>query len=393
MTDGSPPGLARPEMLRWARRSLGLEIRVAAPKAGVSVELLSEWEAGEAAPTIDQLRRLAGVYGRPLAVFFLPRPPSGFDVMRDFRRFPEATGGQWSPQLHLEFRRSLEQRETVLELLEYLDERPLQNWAITPGQSEDETADRIRSAVLGSSHGRPNDRDQYKRLSCWTSGLEALGVLVVTARDVDVEEMRGFSVLRHDIPIIAINGRDAPNARVFSALHEMAHLVLRTSGLCDQRIGDSDPVRERQLEIKCNAIAARVLMPRDSVLNLGIVKMSPRDFEGWTDELLSELTRAFGVSRESALRRLLDLGFTTDSYYQQRRREWAIEWSEQDRTPHDGVPTFYQIHPTTMSKGFIRLVDRARRTGAITRYEAASFMRARVGQIDHLAAVAGGGQS
>ena len=46
------------------------------------------WKAGggEAHPSIPQLKKLAGVYKRPLSVFFLPEPPSDFMALRDFRR-------------------------------------------------------------------------------------------------------------------------------------------------------------------------------------------------------------------------------------------------------------------------------------------------------------------
>lgn len=390
MSGDSPTALARPELLRWARRSIGLEAHVAAGKAKVSVASLESWESGDAAPSVDELRRLAGVYRRPLAAFYLPRTPSDFDVMRDFRRLPGASSAAWTPELHTEFRRALDQREVVLELLDLLEEDPPHAWAIPPGNSLDDTAANIRTAVLRSAVGRSASRNKYERLTCWTSGIEALGVLVITVREVAVAEMRGFSILRDRVPIIAVNGKDAPNGRVFSALHEMAHLVLKTSGLCDQHVGEAGPMADRLLETQCNAIAGRVLMPQSAVLGLAAVQTRPPEFEDWSDEALASITDAFGVSREAALRRLLDLGRTTERHYQQRRAEWLSELADRPEQT-EGSPTFYEIHPTTMGKGFVRLVDRARRAGAITGYEAASYLRARVGQIERLAAIAGGG--
>jgi transcriptional regulator with XRE-family HTH domain len=101
--------LVEPEVLRWARESIGLTPLAAARKIGLSDEtLVDQWEAGSAAPSIPQLREAARVYKRPLAVFFLSRPPDGsFDVMHDFRRLPGPVGrsqrvplagrGAWPP--------------------------------------------------------------------------------------------------------------------------------------------------------------------------------------------------------------------------------------------------------------------------------------------------------
>ena len=62
--------VVKPELLVWARTSARYRVHEAAKKAGVSAERLAEWESGGSAPTINQLRTLANIYKRPLAVFF-----------------------------------------------------------------------------------------------------------------------------------------------------------------------------------------------------------------------------------------------------------------------------------------------------------------------------------
>ena len=78
----------KPTLLVWARESAGLEIDEAARKLQVKPERLASWETGERRPTINQLRHLARVYRRPIAVFFLSKPPKKFKAMHDFRRLP-----------------------------------------------------------------------------------------------------------------------------------------------------------------------------------------------------------------------------------------------------------------------------------------------------------------
>ena len=46
-----------PQVLVWARKSIGLDIERAARKVGVVQKTLEKWESGAAAPTLPQLRR------------------------------------------------------------------------------------------------------------------------------------------------------------------------------------------------------------------------------------------------------------------------------------------------------------------------------------------------
>ena len=78
--------IVKPEMLIWARGSAGFDAEIAAKKIQVKPERLRSWESGESRPTIKQLRNLAKIYKRPIAVFYLPTPPKEFQALRDFRR-------------------------------------------------------------------------------------------------------------------------------------------------------------------------------------------------------------------------------------------------------------------------------------------------------------------
>lgn len=94
----SEPAIVNPELLVWARTSGRFQTAIAAMKIGVSEERILERESGARSPSVAQLWKMAEVYKRPLAVFFLPEPPKTFDAMRDFRhsRIPKsATPQHW----------------------------------------------------------------------------------------------------------------------------------------------------------------------------------------------------------------------------------------------------------------------------------------------------------
>jgi transcriptional regulator with XRE-family HTH domain len=57
-----------------------------ARKLKIHPETIQLWEGGAEKPTLAQLRRLADIYKRPLAVFYLPERPRDFQPLKDFRR-------------------------------------------------------------------------------------------------------------------------------------------------------------------------------------------------------------------------------------------------------------------------------------------------------------------
>src|SRR5262245_34854223 len=116
--------LVKGELLVWARESAGFTIDEAAKKASVPGPKLVLWEADITHPSIAQLRKLANVYKRPLAVFYLPEAPRGFDVLRDFRRLPGEVAGRRSPELRRAIRQVELRRQATAELYAELEGEP-----------------------------------------------------------------------------------------------------------------------------------------------------------------------------------------------------------------------------------------------------------------------------
>src|SRR3989442_8998495 len=95
--------LVEPTMLAWARETASLPQEQAAQALDVPLERLQAWEKeGDDGPTVNQLKRMAERYKRPLSVFFLPAPPKDFQPLRDFRRLPGAIDRRFSAQLAYE---------------------------------------------------------------------------------------------------------------------------------------------------------------------------------------------------------------------------------------------------------------------------------------------------
>jgi len=316
----------KPALLTWARESLGFSLAGAAKRLNVAEDRLKSWEVGEERPTINQLRKMTEVYKRPLAVFFLPEPPKGFQVMKDFRRMPGTIAGLYSPQLLLEVRRAQERRQLALDLLAEIDEKP-KPFTLKTELTDDpeQISARIRKALGILYEHQISWRDERAGFNSWRSMIEAVGVLVFQATHVDVGEMRSFCLAESEQPVIVINRKDFPSARAFSLLHEFVHLMLRLSGLCDIEEVDDRPPEEQRVEIFCNRVAAATLMPRDRLLSEDLVITHGVQSIAWTYDEIQELAKRYSVSRESLVRRLLTLGRTTDDFYRKIRAELLAE--------------------------------------------------------------------
>jgi Zn-dependent peptidase ImmA (M78 family) len=354
---------------------------------------VDEWEAGTVRPTIAQLRKAAAAYKRPLAFFFLPAPPDTFDAMRDFRRHQDSASGEWSPELHGEYRRALLQRENALELAE-IEDAPLPvRWRITDLPDHDDgIASVARRAVLADAPlALPRSAGSaYDHLNAWVAALEEAGILVLATRrgGVSAGEMRAFSLYSDVLPVVVVNGGDGPRGRLFSLLHEYAHLLLHTDGLCDAITDTRATTPNRRLEARCNAIAASILMPSGDVLARPEVIERHGASDNWDYDALRSAAAPFGVSAEAFLRRLVTLGRATASFYQSRREEFVAAYEEEATRSKPGGGNWYRTTARDLGKGYVRRIADAHKRRAIDSYTAASFLDVKVDQISGLAEAA-----
>lgn len=388
----SIPAIVEPAVLRWARETIDLAPVAASRKLGLADDRVEQWEAGTATPTIAQLKRAAELYRRALGVFFLPEPPQNFDTLRNFRLVAGSGQDAWSPALHADYRRAHAQRDNVLELAEIDDVAPSTVWRPTSVPTDDEAlAARARAVLL--EHAPlpvPRGGTVYEHLNAWVAALEAAGVLVMATAGgrVEVSEMRGFSLYFDTVPVIMVNGSDAARGRLFSLLHEYAHLLLHTGGLCDT-VSEARPTTpDRVLEARCNAIAAAILMPRAAVLARPEVIALGDTPEGWDYETLAAAAAPFGTSAEALLRRLLTFGRVTSNFYAVRRQAFLARYELDELRDRPAGGNWYRNTVRDLGKGYVRLVADAHRRRVIDSYTASVYLNAKVEQIPRLAATA-----
>ena len=336
---------------------------------------------------VVQLRKTGKAYGRPLAVLLLAHPPNerGFDALRDFRR-ADTRPSEPSPELLREVRRAVAQREVLLDLYEISPAStaaPSSLPDLGASRDPDTSGERLRSFIGVELAEQRRAARARSELSLWIDAIEAKAILVMQTRGVDSAEMQGFSLSDWPFPVIALNGSDQPRRRLFTLLHELAHLALNLGGLCDlqesQQRSSARVAADREIEHRCNAIAASVLLPRRALLQ-DVAERRDAVANQWPLADLATLSAKYGVSSEAVLLRLVDLGEASWDLYWSRKPQLDLAYQavrdreRQRNRESDGGPSYYVVKARDIGHGYAASVLDAYRGDRISSLDVADYL-------------------
>ncbi len=363
---------ATPAVLVWARQTASMELEEVARRVSktMTAERIAGWEDPDevdAQPTIAQLRKLSEIYKRPLATFFLLEAPRDFPVPRDFRRIAGRPLGDFSSKLRFEIRAAQERRQSALQFYEDLEEKPPTfDLTGTIHEAPATLAARAREKLGFSTDEQMGWRDQYVALSAWKTRIEDLGVLVFQVSGISSNEMRGFSIASDTLPVMAVNRGESPRARIFSLMHELTHLMVRKSGVCDFNEDDTMPPEERKIEVFCNAVAAEILAPQDAFLAQPEIAKRLDESGEWDDDTIRIFAHRFHVSREFVVRRLLENGLCTQKFYRERREEYQRQYTANKATNSGAREKWGEKRVRILGDAYTRLTIDTYRNGHLT---------------------------
>ncbi len=300
--------LVNPEILIWARNRSGLSLSVLAKKLSVPVDKVSSWEKGEAKPTFRQAQKIAATTHTPFGYLFLPSPPEETLSIPDLRTISSQEASEFSTNLKDIVKQVTNKQAWFRNYLIQSEEKPLPfigQFKISSPINDVVKSIRYALKVAPPSKGSWEDyqRDLIK-------GAESAGILVMrsgivgnnTRRKLKVSEFRGFAISDDFAPVVFINSSDAPTARLFTLIHELAHIWIGSSGISN---GKHSHVKE---EAYCNAVAGEFLAPKDIILKLW------DESERLLTNLSSIATRLH-VSKLVIARRALDTNLISNSDY------------------------------------------------------------------------------
>lgn len=321
-----------PSVLTWARKRAGFTLEAVErdfPK-------IAAWEAGKDAPSYPQLEKLANTFKVPVAVFFFPAHPDLPPIEETFRTLGPEQIELIPPRVRLLLRKARSFQIGLEELYQGRNAAPrliTRDLTFKPTDDVGNIARTVREYL-----GIPIDvqfswADTETSLKNWRRVFFEVGVYVFKDQ-FRSEGFSGFCLYHEEFPIIYVNNTTTKTRQIFTLFHELAHLLFHTSGVDtqDDEYIDALLQDDRRIEVICNRLAARLLVPEDAF---------ERAFAGQrpTEATASELARQFSVSRESIYRKFLDRDLITSAEY-----DAAVKrWNEQKKKPQGGNPYYNKI--------------------------------------------------
>jgi Zn-dependent peptidase ImmA (M78 family) len=159
-------------------------------------------------------------------------------------------------------------------------------------------------------------RSSSEALTQWKNSIEEKDIYVVQFPFVDVDECRGFALSEGLFPVIGINSKDSYNARIFTLIHELAHVLFRDSVLINDSLTEYFS-SGRKLEQTCNRLAAEILVPVDALR----VEFSTNK-NAFSE--IKRLSRKFRVSGYVLLIRLKTEQLITEQIFRDLQRDFSF---------------------------------------------------------------------
>jgi Zn-dependent peptidase ImmA (M78 family) len=311
-----------PKRIAWCCADLGITPGDLASETGISATTMDHVMAGKDGMTFNQLRKVADHFGRGVLFFLEEEAVDEAQVHSPQFRTLANQKPELSAKLKALIERVEKQREVYLSLREDLDDtdRPRFGPPVLP-EGDLSVAARIARQWLGLSD--QNGFDSYR------DALESRGVLVFRSNGYNGKwqiakenPIIGFSLYDAICPVIVIKKLEWDSQQTFTLMHELGHLLLhKTSSIDDANDLQSHQGRERE----ANAFAGYLLVPDAFLTNINDADR-PNEVSQY-DYWLDYQRKAWGVSGEVILRRLLDIGrLQQDQYdaYRQWRTQTAV---------------------------------------------------------------------
>ena len=321
-------------------------------------ELLYAWKEGRKAPTYNQIEKMSKVTGIPLGYFFLEKPPVEDSSFVEYRTVDSKEFSNPS--------RNLMETLHDMELIQEWIRNELQATesdnlsfvgSIKKTVQPDDFAVFVRKCLKIEINWYESCKTGEESFKLLRNYISDLGVVVMmsgivgnnTHRILDTNEFRAFALVDKKAPLIFINSNDSFNGKLFSLLHEFAHICLGENSLFNDRYGSIDKVSST--EKICNALAAEILVPEHIFLEKWKKQIREKDEEA----TIRELAKYFKCGYTVIARRAYDQKFIDFQSYQNFAREAVQQYLEKKQIGSGGGD-YYSTAASRVDRRFFDLL-------------------------------------
>jgi Zn-dependent peptidase ImmA (M78 family)/transcriptional regulator with XRE-family HTH domain len=365
-----------PDIVAWARDRAQLSTSKLAELIGTKEDKIIAWELGEKQPTFKQAKTIADKTYIPFGYLFLKEKPLEELPIPDLRTVDGKTLKKPSAELIKTIKTMLSRQDWFAD---YLKSQDIEENPTVGRFSIDSPVDVIvkdmREKLGVNLFPTRGKWDNY--LTDLIKKIESLGIMVMRQGNMGhhtkpllVEEFRGFAIFHKAAPVIFINTADAPKARLFTLIHELAHIWIGESG-----VSDAKPNTHRKEEILCNAVAAEFLVPEEEL------KKHWQELEDWRDNL-APLEANFRVSTWVLARRALTLDYITIGQYRQYIAFVKKQFEDEESS---GIVPYYRVVSSQISNQFSKAIVSETLSGRVLLRDAGNLLNVKPNNVKKLA--------
>lgn len=381
------------QVILWARENSHMTIDEACRRLNINDgknELASEklqgYENSSKVPSRAMLKKMSGVYRIPILAFYLDHPPSRPERGEDFRTVPDDIREDNEFLVDTLIRNVRSVQSTLKQVLIEQDEATPVEFVNSLSMSDgvQSVAKMIKSVIGFDLEEYRNQPDHHRGFKYLRKLVEDTGVFVLLKgnlgshhSDIELEAFRGFALADGIVPFIVLNDKDAKSAWSFTILHELAHLVLGSTGI-------SGVNNEVAIEKFCNQVASAILIP-----NLDKIALKEND----TDSVMYEISvyaDKWNVSHSQLAYRLHlrgDYSFDTWKTLSDKFRGLWLDQrnkEKQKQRKSNGGPSAYVLRRYRLGEALLSTVEGFIRTGAISTTKAGLLLETRPLKVDRI---------
>lgn len=391
-----------PGVLRWVMDNEGWEVDELAREAGLSAPQLRRWVSSESDISLGDLRKMSDKFRRPMSVLFMAEAPTT-TIPPQYRR--RCGDGPAKPRMSRDMLNVIREarfvQDNAAELLHEMSKsaRPDVRMATVERSAEVEAARNAEMLGIEPPRGAEGGEGEEKRYNRIREKIESRNIFVLQEATPARDRASGFALVDPRPAVVLVNSRDPVRHRIFTLLHEYAHVLLGADGVCPASPApdDADDVDGclPRVELWCNRFASAVLMP-ESEFNVALD--DTRRSIGDDDPLrvVSVMSDEFCVSMTTALLRTVEL---LDDNELKSRYTRCYEQMEQEAVARNAKGTEARTSIGSMSQAMLcmsrkgrkyaRLVSDAGESGIITTSTMLEYLGIKLDHLDDLRILSG----
>lgn len=304
------------EVLKEIRESLNLDYENASELSKISLQSIKDIESGRK-PNLEELTALSKAYKKSLATLLLHKLPESKPLPKDRRTINSEQIGVFDIKTIRVVEKARVLGDSYIRLRNELNlSIPKFTFSASLADDPNEKAKLFRK--IWKLDKLSTELKIEVALDSFIEIVETLGIFVFQL-SLTKDNLRGFSLIDEEYPIVVIKrGNEQPTAKIFTLFHEIGHLLLNESGLCDWGLNNQQPI-----EKWCNGFASEILVPSEKLLmNEVVVDYAQHGNKVWERKDLVKIAEEFYVGPLVILRKLLEHKLTTKQFYEEKLAVW-----------------------------------------------------------------------